>query len=143
MSPTAKILAVGLALVALVGCRDTKTTFAVTVATSGAAAKPSADFYSKKLVGVWEGTAPKDPDRKVTLEFKADATLTFTIGGMLVPGTYRIMKEEGKVVTLVTELKYADEKESKTTMKATFDDADSMTMTPVDKNDPVRLKRKS
>jgi hypothetical protein len=131
---------VGLALAAVMGC-DGKSS-------SPAAPGAKADGYGAKIVGTWEG---KDGDKKedeVTVEFKADGALKFVMGPFDMAGTYKVAKEDGKTVTLETEMAspFAKDKEKAETQKktftVTFDDADTMTMTPTDKPDPKKFKRK-
>jgi hypothetical protein len=140
----AKILAVGFAVVAMVGCGDTKTTLKVTVATSVTLAKPSGDGYSKKLVGVWEGKENLgDKEFKVTIEFTTDGSLKVQMDELAMKGTYKVVKEEGKTVTIDTEMAFEGAPAQKKTMTAIFEDADNITMSATDQPDPKKLKRKS
>ena len=123
---------IGIALVAT-GC-DSKG--------SSAPAGSGADGYGAKLVGTWEEDGAKK-DEAVTMEFKADGSCKLVMGPIDMAGTYKVTKEEGKVVSFDMELKFGGEKDKgKQTFTATFDDADTITMTPTDKPDPKKMKRK-
>jgi hypothetical protein len=113
------------------------------------------DSYGKKLVGVWEGKpegadAPKElGDLKVTMEFKADGGLKMALGPFEVTGTYKVTKEDGKTVTIDTEVTPAalgelkgTGKNEKKTLTAVFEDADTMTLSQAGEK-PVKMKRKS
>jgi hypothetical protein len=113
------------------------------------------DSYGKKLVGVWEGKpegadAPKGlPDLKITMEFKADGGLKMAIGPFETTGTYKVTKEDGKTVTLDTEVTSAALGESKgtgtnkkETLTAVFEDADTVVISKAG-DMPIKLKRKS
>jgi hypothetical protein len=114
--------------------------------------KPGDETYAKKLVGVWEGSEDfGGKSETVTIEFKADNTMKIAMGPIAMVGTWKVVKEEGKTVTIETEvtldipeLKGKDTpKPDKKTLTATFDDANNITMTQPDKPDPKKLKRKS
>jgi hypothetical protein len=116
--------------------------------------KPGDETYGKKLVGVWEGTEEGKKGEKpetVTVEFKADNTMKIIMGPFALAGTWKVAKEEGKTVTIDTEvtldipeLKEKDKpKADKKTFTVTFEDANNITLTPTDKPDPKKLKRKS
>ena len=114
--------------------------------------------YGKKLVGTWEpaaGTAEKDnPFGSPTIEFKADGGFRIAVGSEIeMTGTYKVVKEDGKVVTVEAEMtggKFGgmkiDPKEkkddSKKTFTVTFEDDDNITMSNPDKGSPDKLKRK-
>ena len=124
------------------GCEKSSTT-------SG---KPGDETYAKKLVGVWEGTeeGPKaGKPETVTVEFKADNTMKIAMGPFEMKGTWKVAKEEGKTVTIDTEVTLDipelkdKQKADKKTFTVTFDDENNITMTPTDKADPKKLKRKS
>lgn len=140
----AKILAIGFAVVAMLGCGDTKSTFTSTATISGAPTKPSGDGYSKKLVGVWEGKENLgDKEFKVTIEFTTDGSLKVQMDELAMKGTYKVVKEEGKTVTIDTEMAFEGAPAQKKKMTAIFEDADNITMSPTDMPDPKKLKRKS
>jgi hypothetical protein len=116
--------------------------------------KPDGETYGKKLVGVWEGTeegAKGDKPETVTVEFKADNGLKIAMGPFELAGTWKVAKEEGKTVTIDTEVTLAGFPEAKEKPKAdrktfnvVFEDADTIVMSHVgDKPDPKKLKRKS
>ncbi len=141
-------LAAGVLLMA--GCDKAGTTGA-----AGGGANKSADSYAKKLVGTWEGTDSdmKDKDGKaavVTVVFAADGKMTTAVGPFDLRGTYKVTKEDGKTLTLDTEQTFDtpgfkgkdDNKPKSVGMTVTFDGDDAITMSPTDKNDPKRLKRK-
>jgi hypothetical protein len=112
------------------------------------------EAYGKKLVGVWEGTeegAKGDKPETVTVEFKADNTLRIAMGPFELTGTWKVTKEEGKTVTIDTEVTFPGFPEMKDKPKAdqktfnvVFEDANTIVMSQVgDKPDPKKLKRKS
>jgi hypothetical protein len=115
--------------------------------------------YGKKLVGTWEASAPASAGKDnpfgdlgtITVEYKADGGLRMAIGPIEMNGTYKVIKEDGKVVTVEAEMtsgKMGDlkmdpkDKEGKKTFTITFEDDDTITMDPKDKPDPMKLKRK-
>jgi len=114
--------------------------------------KPQDETYAKKLIGVWEGT-----DKvfgPVNVEFKADNGVAMTLGAkdkdpLQMTGTFKVVKEEGKTVTIETEvapnIPGAKEKleAKKKTSTVTFDDADNITLTIPGEEEPKKLKRKS
>ncbi|HKB04323.1 MAG TPA: hypothetical protein VKD90_19015 [Gemmataceae bacterium] len=145
MSMSSRVAGVlfGVALVAA-GCDKSSTT----------GPKPADDTYAKKLVGVWEGTeeGPKgDKPETVTVEFKADHGLKIAMGPFELEGTWKTIKEEGKTVTVETEVTLAGMPELKDKPKAdkksfniVFEDANNIVMSKVgDQPDPKKLKRKS
>jgi hypothetical protein len=117
------------------------------------AGKPADETYSKKLVGVWEGTeegAKGDKPETVTFEFKADTGLRVAAGPIELTGTWKVVKEEGKTLTVDTEMSFpplgdpkAAPKPDKKTLSVTFEDANTIVVTPTDKHDPKKLKRKT
>jgi hypothetical protein len=114
--------------------------------------------YGKKLVGTWEASAPSGENNpfaklgSMTVEYKADGGLRIAMGPIEMTGTYKVVKEDGKVVTVEAEMtggKMGDLKmdpkdkgESKQTFTVTFEDDDTITMDPKDKPEPMKLKRK-
>ena len=108
-----------------------------------------------KLVGTWEGSDDdmKGKDGKpatVTVEFKADGSITVAMGPIDMKGTWKMTKEEGKTMTIDTEMTMpgfedpkAPSKPKHTVFTITFEDANTIEMTPTDKKDPKKLKRKS
>src|SRR5262245_36968476 len=145
MSMSSRVAGVlfGVALVAA-GCDKSSTT----------GPKPADDTYAKKLVGGWEGTeeGPKgDKPETVTVEFKADHGLKIAMGPFELEGTWKTIKEEGKTVTVETEVTLAGMPELKDKPKAdkksfniVFEDANNIVMSKVgDQPDPKKLKRKS
>ena len=122
--------------------------------TTPPAGKPGDETYAKKLVGVWEGT---DPDMKgpkgesMTMEFKADGGFNVSMGAdTIITGTWKLVKEEGKTVTIDTEASLvgfgdpkAPAKADKKTLSLVFEDADTIVMSqPGDKPKTEKLKRK-
>jgi hypothetical protein len=118
--------------------------------------KPGDETYGKKLVGVWEGS--EDFGGKsvpFTVEFMADNGLKMSMGPpdekepLVMTGTWKLVKEEGKTVTIETELALnvpevkEKSKPSKKTLTVTFDDANNITTTQADKPESKKLKRKS
>ncbi|HJZ94150.1 MAG TPA: hypothetical protein VKE40_25020 [Gemmataceae bacterium] len=105
------------------------------------------ESYGKKLVGVWEGKpegadAKKEMlDLKITMEFKADGGLKIALGPFESTGTYKVTKEDGKTVTLDTEVTSAATNK-KETLTAVFEDADTVVISRAG-DMPVKLKRKS
>jgi hypothetical protein len=118
--------------------------------------KPQDETYGKKLVGVWEGT-PEGPEAALgpfTVEFRADNGFKLSMGPandrLEMPGTWKLVKEEGKTVTVDAEFSPpgGDPKGPKKTEKMTysieFQDANSIVMSKVGgKPDPVKMTRKS
>jgi hypothetical protein len=122
-------------------------------ATVFGAPQKNADGFSKKLVGIWEGTDDdfKDKDGKggvVTVEFKADGKLKINLGPFDLTGTYKVAKEDGKTLTVDTEVSLAgfpgkgESKSDKKTFSITFENDNTIVMSPTDKKDPKTLKRK-
>jgi hypothetical protein len=145
--------ALGLAAVLATGCDKKATTPpADTSATTAAPGKPADSGAGKQLVGVWESVeeAKKGgPDEKSTVEFKADGGMAITMGGgpkaFELIGTWKTAKDEGKTVTIDTDVTikgFPEGKSDKKVFKITFDDADTMTMTRADQNEPKKFKRK-
>jgi hypothetical protein len=144
----ASFLTLGLAAALITGCDKASSTPA-----GGAASA------SDKLVGVWESVeeakkdepkkddAKKDgPDDKATVEFKKDGGLSIAMGPFEMTGTWKVAKDEGKTVTIDTEVTvkgFGEGKSDKKSFKITFDDDSTMTMTPTDKNDPKKFKKKT
>jgi hypothetical protein len=130
-------------------------------ATSGPG-KPGDETYAKKLVGVWEGSPEGEAAAlgPLTAEFKADNGFKFTVGSgkekLEMPGTWKLVKEEGKTVTVETETENpfagiggakdakGPAKTEKKTFSIVFEDPNTIVMSKVgEKPDPVKLKRKS
>ena len=139
----AVLIAVG--LTAAAGCEKAGTT----TASSAKGEEP----YGKKLVGVWEGSEELAPGKSetVTVEFKADQGFKVAMGPFDMTGTWKLLKEEGKTVTVETEVTMpafgeakGPGKSDKKTFTVAFEDADTVVMTEVGgKPDPKKLKRKS
>lgn len=149
----ASFLTIGLAVALMTGCDKSPTTPAAgTTTVMHGPGKPGDPGAGKQLVGVWESVeeAKKGaPDEKSTVEFKADGGMAITMGSppkaFELTGTWKLAKDEGKMVTIDTDLTikgFPDGKSDKKEFKITFDDADTMTMTPADKPDPKKFKRK-
>jgi hypothetical protein len=124
----------------------------VLVLSAGGCSEP----YSKKLVGTWEGTEDMlGKSETVTFEFKPDGGLRLALGPFEMTGTYKVAKEDGKTVTLDTEMTglniggktLGDEKTKtkgdKKTITVVFEDADTISVTSPDgKQETKKLKRK-
>jgi hypothetical protein len=137
----------GLGLVFVVGCDKSGTT-------SAGGGKGGDELYSKKLVGVWEGKEEGkggDKDETITVEFKADGGFKVAMGPFDLVGTWKLVKEDGKTVTVDTEVTFpgfgdekAKGKSDKKTLSVVFEDANTVVMSKVgEKPDPLKLKRKS
>jgi hypothetical protein len=136
---------VGLAALSA-GCDKSGTT------PSAGPGKAGDEAYSKKLVGLWEGTEPaKDggKDETMTVEFKADNSLKIEMGPFELTGTWKVVKEEGKTLTVDTEVTLAGfpdakGKPDKKTFTVVFQDANTIVMSKAEgKPDERTLKRKS
>ena len=130
------VLVVGLALVAA-GC-DAKSS-----SSGGGAGQP----YGKKLVGRWEGSLDEKGEKPmpVTAEYNADNTFKGVFGPFAMSGTWKLVKEDGKTVTIETEAAPDEMKDmkQKTTLKLVFEDDDTLVMSKDgDRPDPVKMKRK-
>jgi hypothetical protein len=121
---------------------------------TSAPGKPPDERYSRKLVGVWEGTeevGKGDKPETVTVEFKADNGLRIAMGPFEMTGSWKLVKEEGKTVTIDTEVTLAgfpggkdQQKPDTKTLNIVFEDANTIVMSHVgDKPDPKKLKRKT
>jgi hypothetical protein len=146
----ASFLSIGLAVALLTGCDKSATTPAAGASTTTAApGKPAESGAGKQLVGVWESVEePKkgEPDDKATVDFKGDGGMSIVMGPFELSGTWKIAKDEGKTVTIDTDLTVkglGEGKSDKKSFKIVFDDANTMTMTPADKPDPKKFKRKT
>jgi hypothetical protein len=114
--------------------------------------KPADETYAKKLVGVWEGTEVKDDKSETfTIEFKADGGFKVASGPAELAGTWTVVKEEGRTVTVDTvigsvglgELKGPNTKSDTKTVSILFEDANTIVMTHLSvKQQPKTLKRK-
>jgi hypothetical protein len=131
------------------GCDKSATTASGGTTTTAAPGKPADASAGSKLVGVWEGVeeAKKgEPDDKSTVEFKADGGLNIAMGPFELTGTWKLTKDEGKTLTIDTDVTpkgLGEGKSDKKVFKIVFDDANTMTMTPADKPDPKKFKRKT
>jgi|SRR4051812_5583232 len=145
----ANCLALGLAAALMAGCDKSPTTAAGGASTLGASGKPADAGAGKQLVGVWESVeeAKKgEPDDKATVEFNADGGLKIAMGPFEMTGTWKLAKEEGKTLTVDTDVVmkgFGEGKSDKKSFKIVFDDANTMTMTPTEKPDPKKFKRKT
>jgi hypothetical protein len=119
---------------------------------SGAPIKEG-EGYSKKLVGTWEGTDEdmKDKEGKpgvISVEFETDGKLKISVGPFDLTGTWKVAKENGKTLTVDTEVSFPDfggkgeSKSDKKTFSITFENDNTIVMSPTDKKDPKTLKRK-
>lgn len=143
----AHCLALGLAAALMTGC-DKSATTASGGGTTTTAPGRGGDTAGSKLAGVWEGAEePKkgEPDFKSMVEFKNDGGLSMVMGPFDLTGTWKLAKDEGKTVTIDTEMTAKDDPDRKSkrmTFKITFDDDNTITMTPTEKDQPMKLKRK-
>jgi hypothetical protein len=142
----ANCLALGLMVALITGCDKAATTASGGASTTTAPGRPG-DTAGSKLAGAWESVEEgKKDDDKATAEFKSDGGLTIVMGPFELTGTWKLTKEEGKTMTIETELtpKGLGEpgKADKKSFKIVFDDADTMTMTPTETPDPKKFKRK-
>jgi hypothetical protein len=147
----------GLGMIAVTGCDKNATsggggTTSAAGGTDNKGGGGGTDSYGKKLVGVWEGKERfGDKEETMTMEFKADGAMKMVMGPFEMKGTYKVTKEDGKVVTIDTEMSlegFGDPKDppktDKKTLTATFEDANTMVMQKTgDKPDPLKLKRKT
>jgi hypothetical protein len=140
------LLTAALGLTTATGCGSGGTS------ATGGPGKTADESYGKKLVGVWEGTeemAPGEKPETVTVEFKADGGFKVAMGPFDMAGTWKLAREEGKTVTVETEVTAPDfgqgkGKADKKTFTVVFEDANTAVMTQVGgKPDPKKLKRKS
>lgn len=144
----------GLCFVLATGCDKSGTTSGGGTNTSGSAPSKvggGEDTYAKKLVGVWEGTEDLGgKSETVTIEFKDGGGFRVAMGPLEMKGTWKLVKEEGKNVTVDTEVTLegfgdakAPAKPDKKTILVAFEDADTVVMSKTgDKPDPKKLKRK-
>lgn len=133
------------AAVAAAGCDKSGTT----------GPKPADETYAKKLVGVWEGAeedAKGPKGESMTMEFKADGGFKVSLGPAdLITGTWKVVKEEGKTVTVDTEAAFAgvgdlkgSGKAEKKTLTAVFEDANAVVISQGGDNPkPTKFKRKA
>lgn len=135
------------------GCDKSGTELAVRTSSTGSAGRAApADEPGKNLVGTWEATEDdvydKNGPSRTTVEFKADGRMSFKTGPVEMNGSWKVAKEEGKVLTVDTEMMVPDsggkrEKNSdKKTFVITFENENTVVMTPTGKKDPMTLKRK-
>jgi hypothetical protein len=116
---------------------------------SGTPGKSESETYGKKLAGVWEATEEVKGEKPetVTMEFKADGGFKATMGPFDMTGNWKLLKEEGKTVTVETEVSlkgFGDGKTDKKSFSIVFEDANTITMSRIgDRPDPKKLKRKS
>ena len=121
----------------------------VRVTTEAAPGRPVDSGAANRLVGTWESIeeAKKGgPDENATVEFKADGGMKIVMGPFEMTGTWKMAKDEGKTVTIDTDVTMkglGEGKSDKKSFKITFDDANTMTMTPTDKPDPKKFKKKT
>jgi hypothetical protein len=145
--PRLALLTAALGAIAAAGCETNGTS------ATGGPGKPAEETYAKKLVGVGEGTeemAPGEKPETVTVEFKADGGFKVAMGPFDMAGTWKLAKEEGKTVTVDTEVSFPNfgeekgpGKTDKKVFSIVFEDANAIVMTQVGgKPDPKKLKRK-
>ena len=142
------LLTAAFGTIAAAGCEKNGTS------ATGGPGKAAEETYAKKLVGIWEGTEEVKEGEKpepVTVEFKADGGFKVTMGPFDLTGTWKQTKEEGKTVTVDTEVSFpgfgekkGPGKSDKKVFSIVFEDANTIVMTEVGgKPDPKKLKRKS
>src|SRR6478752_3344958 len=103
----ASFLTLGLAAALMAGCDKSATTAAAGAGTTAAPGKPPDSGAANKLVGTWESVdEPKkgEPDDKTTVEFKADGGMKIVMGPFEMTGTWKMAKDEGKTVTIDTDV---------------------------------------
>lgn len=144
----------GLCFVLATGCdKSSSSPAGGTTTTSGAAPNRGGggeDNYSKKLVGEWEAKEKiEGKEETISFEFKSDGSAKMSMAFIEMKGTYKVTKEEGKTVTISTEMElegFGDAKappKKDVVLTATFEDADTMVLQKVgDKPDPRKFKRK-
>ncbi|HVK07886.1 MAG TPA: hypothetical protein VM597_03815 [Gemmataceae bacterium] len=112
--------------------------------TETTAAAPQSAGYGTKLVGVWEGKEPgNDKQDPVTVEFAAGGTCKFSKGKDEMPGTWKIAREGGHKMQVDITLTPPGKKDAETkAFMADFRDEDTLILSPMEKEDPIELKRK-
>lgn len=147
------LVAFGLCVLAFASGCDKKASSGAAVP-GGPTAPPKADaaLYSKKLIGTWEGSEDIGGKAEtITAEFKADGGFKIVMGPFEMKGTWKLVKEEGKTVTVRTETTiegFGDPKDppkmDKKTLKAVFEDDNTVVISKEgEKPDPLKFKRKS
>ena len=144
------------AIVFAAGCEKSSTTGSGGGGSGGTPprAGKTDDGAGKKLVGTWEGTDESMPDKDgkpvtVTFEFKADGKMAINMGPFDLTGTYKVTKEDGKTLTVDTEMSLPDlggkgaGNSDKKVFTITFENDNTIVMTPTDKKDPKTFKRKA
>jgi hypothetical protein len=135
------------------GCDKSGTTLAAKSSSTGSGGQATpADEPGKKLVGTWEATEDdvydKNGPSRTTVEFKADGKMSFKMGPVEMNGSWKVAKEEGKVLTLDTEMMMpglggkGENKSDKKAIIITFENDNTIVMTTTEKKDPMMLKRK-
>jgi hypothetical protein len=111
--------------------------------------------YSKKLVGTWESTVELEGGKSVvvTIEFKPDGGLRTGHGPLELTGTWKVVKEDGKTVTVETEVtglgiggetpRVDKSKADKQTLTVVFEDANTVVVTRADGKQTPKWKRKT
>jgi hypothetical protein len=134
--------------------------FATAIAAAGCdksgttGAKPADETYAKKLVGVWEIMDEEMKSAKgeaMTAEFKADGGFQIMMGAQqFATGTWKLVKEEGKTVTVEADIAdpFAEPgkgpvKHQTKTFSIVFEDANTAVMSEGGKPRPGKIKRKS
>ena len=148
----ASAIAFGIGVILITGCDKKGST--PSAAPGGPSVPPKADaaLYSKKLVGNWEATEDIGGKAEtITMEFKADGAFKLVMGPFDIKGTWKLVKEEGKTVTVSTETTFegfgdpkAPAKANTKTLIAVFEDANTVVISQEgNKPDPKKFKRKS
>lgn len=148
----ANLLVIGIGVFLIAGCDKKDSGGTPAPGASSALPKADAALYSKKLIGTWEATEEVGGKAQtITAEFKSDGGFKIDLGPFDMKGTWKLVKEEGKTVTISTEATidaFGDEKAPpksiKQTLVAVFEDANTVVISNEgDKPDPKKFKRKS
>jgi hypothetical protein len=156
MSCRVNLVALGLCIVLAAGCEKSGTTGGSGTGSAATGAPAPAkgggdEAYSKKLVGVWEGKEDLGgKEETATMEFKGDGTMSITMGPFELAGTWKLVKEDGKTLTVDTALTpkgfpdpKGEGKPDKKSFSIVFDNADTITMSKLEgKSDAKTFKRK-
>jgi hypothetical protein len=145
------IVALGLLIALTAGCKKSGSTPGGSDGPGAPAKEGGGESYSKKLVGVWEGTEDFGGKAEtLTFEFKGDGGLSIATGPFKMTGTWKLVKEEGKTLTLKTQATPAGfedpkgkEKQDEKSFSIVFQDPDTIVMSNLEgKREAKPLKRK-
>jgi len=149
----ANAIAFGICVILIAGCDKNDPSGKSPAPGGGPTTPPKSEggVYAKKLVGTWE--ASEDVGGKaeiITAEFKTDGGFKMLMGPFEIKGTWKLVKEEGKTVTVSTEAALeglgdpkAPPKMDKKTLKAVFEDDNTVVISKEEgKPEPLKFKRK-